>query len=346
MELKSCKDIGLVSVFEIVAANKYRCDHCTDAVFLQTNLGDESRRLNCALRIVCKLKSWFASVLATVQCRSFFVAIAGLIIFANSVAYAESKPQRIVSTHLCTDQLLMLIADPNNLVSLSHFATNPEMSMMVDRAASFPVNHGLAEELVLLNPDLILTSQFGSPNVLILKKLGYRIVSVPVAQSLNDIRSNIRLIAAEIDEQQRGEDLIARFDRDIQVAEFVDSNDRPTILVYEANGYTIGRNTLRSEIIEKAGFVNLASKLGVSGNRRLPLETLVGQSLDAWMVSSRFKHAALAHELPNHPALKNKFASVPRVEVQGKIWICGTPFVAQALAQLSEFHRELIEQAK
>ena len=73
---------------------------------------------------------------------------------------------------------LILVGDPGQLVSVSSLAQDPRTSLMADRAAAFPANHGRAEEIYLLRPDLVLASSFTTPATLsMLRRLG-----VPVAQ--------------------------------------------------------------------------------------------------------------------------------------------------------------------
>ncbi len=275
--------------------------------------------------------------MANTLCKMVAVAMLALSLATRVDAVVEQKPTRVASTHLCTDQLLMLLAEPEHIVSVSHFASNPDMSMMAEAAEIHPVNHGLAEELVLKKPDLILTSQFGSPGVLILKSLGYRVISIPVALTLDDIRVNIQTVAEALGEPVRGTELIRKFNEDLRQAVAPYQEPRPTIVIYEANGYTTGKRTLRSEILELAGFINLAAQLGISSSQYLPLEALVMHPLDALMTAADAEKNSLAYEVPNHPALRTVFRDVPKVNIPGKVWICGTPFVTQALRQLTEF---------
>ena len=58
--------------------------------------------------------------------------------------------------NLCTDQLAMLLADPGQLVSVSHMALDPLSSAMVEEAEAFTINRGGAEQVYLMRPDLVL----------------------------------------------------------------------------------------------------------------------------------------------------------------------------------------------
>src|SRR5262245_36302917 len=68
---------------------------------------------------------------------------------------AVAKPQRIVSTNVCADQLALLLA-PERVVSVSFNAADPAISNTASLAKGIPVNSARAEEVVLFKPDLVL----------------------------------------------------------------------------------------------------------------------------------------------------------------------------------------------
>ena len=280
-------------------------------------------------------------------CSSFKpkLLFAGIATAALSVAMTEigmsdqqhtEKPKNIVSTHLCTDQLLLLLSDYDRIASLSFFSHNPGMSAMSDTAKYFPVNHGFAEEIVALDPDLILTSTFGHSSILLLKKLGYRVSIIPVASNLSDIATNIRLVAEAIGEEERGEAMAVSLTSRIDAVSLPDVTKRPLLAIYNQNGFTFGQEALITQLIETAGFRNLGAELELGTAQHLPLELLLVHQPDALMLGDRSTSAALANELPNHPSLRRRYADVPRIDMQSHLWICGTPFVADALDYLVE----------
>ncbi len=257
---------------------------------------------------------------------------------------ATEQPQRIVSTHLCTDQYLLLLADYDRIVSISSFSTNPNLSVLAEEAMQFPLNLGQAEEIVQFQPDLILTIQFGNPHVALLRKLGYQVIEIPIAQSVEDIRSNILTISEVIGEKQRGVRMLKEFDRKLNLLRNRKSDIQPLIAIYRANGYTSGRQTLIAEIVQYAGLRNLATELGMEHTRHLPLEVLVTQKPHGLILDIDTKPRSLAYELPSHPAIRRAFAELPRINIPAKYWTCGTPFVSDALEQLVDF-RQLIEKS-
>ena len=261
----------------------------------------------------------------------------------SELAIAQDPPKRIVSTHLCTDQYLLLLADHDRIVSLSAYSTRPNLSVLSEEAKQFPLNQGNAEEIVLLQPDLILTVQFGNPHVALLRKLGYRVVEIPLASSVEDIRSNILMISEAVGEKKRGMEMLRNFDSRINSHREQESDVQPVVAVYRANGYTSGSQTLISEIVETARLRNLASELGMEQVRHLPLEVLVKQRLDGLIIDTVERRRSLAYEVPDHPAIRRMFKQLPRISISAKYWTCGTPFVAHALDRLVEFRKQIVQ---
>ena len=264
---------------------------------------------------------------------SGFVLLAALL-FGGAPAWA--KPERIVSMNLCADQLVMMLADRDRIASVSYLAANPTASALAAEADGITLNHGLAEEILPMEPDLVLAGTFTTrPTVFLLRRFGYPIVELPVASSLGDIRSSIRVVAEAVGEPARGEALIADFDRTLQAVPATDSKPPPLAVLYWANGFTSGENTLANAAVEAAGFRTLGRALGLNGTAQLPLETLLNANPDVLIVGRKRDDPALANEVFRHPALDRAFAGRPMISVPDHLWICGTPFVAEAVARLA-----------
>lgn len=270
------------------------------------------------------------------------VAAAAMTLAAIDTTPASAKPERIVSMNLCTDQLVMLLADRERIASVSYLAADPNASAMADSAAGLKFNHGLAEEILPLKPDLVLAGALTTrPTVFLLRKLGHRVVELPVASSLSDVRSNIRAVAEAIGEPARGEALVSEFNRKLSVLGGEQARLRPLAVLYWANGYTSGKDTLANAAVEAAGFRTLAGELGLLGTSQLPLETLLAADPDVLVMGRVRDEPALANEIFRHPALRQAFADRPKVRVPDHLWVCGTPFIANAIEQLVDTHRAL-----
>ncbi|HRN86962.1 ABC transporter substrate-binding protein [Hyphomicrobium sp.] len=267
------------------------------------------------------------------------------LLLASFPLRADAPPRRIVSMNLCTDQMAMLMAAPGQLHSVSHLARDPKSSVLPDEARRFAVNHGLAEEIFMMQPDLVLAGTFTSrASVAMLKRLGFRVEQFPPAYSFDEIREQIRRMGDLLGRTERAEELVAELDRRIAATpEPGESTRRPLAALHFANSYTVGSGTLSSEVVSRAGLENLGTRLGLSGTIRLPLEILVVSTPDLIVGGTRYESSApaLAYQTFEHPALSAVLQGRPMTAVPDKYWVCGAPFTAEAVRILADAAAQL-----
>lgn len=241
--------------------------------------------------------------------------------------------------NLCTDQLAMLLADEDQLISVSHLARDERSSAMAEVAEDYPINHGRAEEVFLLAPDLVVTGVFSAAVASeMLERLGVRVVRFSPASSLEDVRAHILRMGAVLGREEAAAAMAARFDADLARLR-AEAAVRPRAALYAPNGYSSGDRTLAGEILAAAGFDNIAAEIGFSAGGILPMEVLMMAQPDLVVTSERFPAASRAEELFDHPALDGGAGgTAPRTSHD---WVCGTPFVLRAVAEMAEARRAL-----
>ena len=69
-------------------------------------------------------------------------------------------PQRVVSFNNCADQLVLALADPQQIAGLSPYAADPNLSVMAIEARAFRQLDWQAEAAIPLKPDLVLTGSW------------------------------------------------------------------------------------------------------------------------------------------------------------------------------------------
>ncbi len=251
-----------------------------------------------------------------------------------------ASPRRFVSMNLCTDQLLMLLADREEIASLSYLARRQDLSLTTQDAMQYPVNHGLAEEIMGFKPDIVFAGVFSRPaTVFMLKRLGYRVEVLPVASDFDAIVRNIRAIANAVEHPERGERLVAAFKQRLRAIKHSLPAEKPRVVMYRENSYTTGKNTLAHAIIETAGFENLAASLGISGSGHLPLERLLQHPVDVLIEGRRRSpDGSVAAAVLLHPAYRHYARQRQAVAIDDRLWICGTPAVLKAVEQLMALH--------
>lgn len=263
----------------------------------------------------------------------------GAFMLAGPVAAAA--PSRVVSINLCTDQLAMLLAAPGQLVSVSMLATEPQSSAMVEEARAYPPNYGQAEQVFLLRPDLVLAGTYTAQGtVALLRRLGVTVVEVPPANALADVAQQVRMVGESMGRDAEAEALVAEFEAGLADLRLDGATPIPAAIYYP-NGYTTGSGTLADEILRISGFGNVGAAAGVTGGGVLPLELLVMAAPQMIVTSSPYPGASRAEEVLVHPALASLRDRAGEARVSDADWVCGTPFVLRAVAQMAAARRAL-----
>lgn len=240
----------------------------------------------------------------------------------------------VVSINLCTDQLLLELAEPEQILSLSWLSADPEESMLATEASRYRLNYGTAEEVLAYDPDVVLAGSYtGLFTRRLLQRLGYALHEVAPANTLAEIERNIRQVALAIGREDRGEDVIREF-RARQHA-LVPRTDGLRVAFVRPGGFTIDRHSLAHELLERAGIRNVATENGLDRWGSLPMEALVRTAPDVIVVSRYGTDAvSLADGILGHPALRAAAAHALIVRVPTRYWACGLPESLDAMALL------------
>jgi len=267
------------------------------------------------------------------------ICSAVLSLAVTTSTYA-AQPQRIASVNLCTDQLLLMLAAPERIASISALSLDPHSSYMAGSASRHHINHGKTEELLPLKPDLILASGFAAkPAVVLMRRLGYRVEVLPLATGIAGIRTNISRLATLVGEQEKGEQLIQEMDRKIRGVTSSLSASRPKAIFYQPRGYTSGKDTLQDEAMRLAGWRNVAAEIGVSGYSSIGLEDLLKSQPEQIFTSSYAPGtSSIAQRQLQHPVIRRLTRERPMVEIAYRLWICDGPMFADAVEALASVH--------
>lgn len=261
-------------------------------------------------------------------------AVLALMVVMAAAPAAAQPPARVVSMNVCTDQLAMLIAGEGQLHSVSHLATDSHSSAMVEEAGRFAVNHGLAEEIFLMRPDLVLAGTYTArATVELLRRLGFRVEEFAPADGFDDIREQMTRIGALLGREARATELVAGMDAEL--AELAAEPASGIVAAsWSSNSYTTGAGTLADAVMQAAGLKNMAAEQGIAGGARVPLEMLLAARPGLIVTgTTAYELPALAQENFAHPAFR-AYAAGKRARVADAYWICGAPFTLEAARAL------------
>ena len=247
-------------------------------------------------------------------------------------AGAPVRPQRIVSLNLCTDQLVLALADRSQIAALTRNARDTEMSAAAPRAQGITLLKESSEQLFALRPDLII----GMPasRHAMLRPLGpenYRTLDLGYAESYGVIVEQIRTVAAAVGHPARGEALIRRMEAEL--AKIGKVRGGKVAAYYQRRGFMTGTGTLIDDLMARTGLVNLAAKLGKPPLSQVSLEEMVAAKPDFLIVESATDRVVdQGTEMLHHPALRG----IPRISIPQAWTVCGSPAYVLAARGIAE----------
>src|ERR1700726_3310749 len=257
-------------------------------------------------------------------------AILGGLPFAP--ALAESLP-RIASMNVCTDQLLITLADPDQILGLSRYSREKFQSWAADDARRYRILSGGAEDILMLHPDVVVASLFDKRSTReLLKQQGLHLAEFAVPRSLDEAKAQIRGMGDITGHPDRATAEIARLDAAIARARRAVADKRYTVLPLSRRGWVSGSDSLVSSLLAETGLFNAAGDLGVSFGGYASLEAIVSLRPDFIVVSDAGDYAeddGSAFLL--HPALERFYPPAKRIVIPEQLTVCGGVMLADAL---------------
>jgi iron complex transport system substrate-binding protein len=266
---------------------------------------------------------------------AFLFAIA-VLAMSSGAASAIGLP-RVVSMNVCSDQLLLTLADPEQILGLSRFARDGWQSWAADKARRFPVLSGGAEDVLVLKPDIVVASLFDKRSTReLLKAKGLRLAEFTVPRTLGEVKDQIREMGEVVQHPDRAEAEIARLDAAIARARDAATGKHYRVLPLSRRGFVSGRDSLVSSLLSETGLLNPAGDLGVAFGGFASLEAIVSLKPDFILVSEagdRAEDDGRAFLL--HPALVRFYPPEKRFVIPERLTVCGGVMLAEALDVLT-----------
>ncbi|MCL3881891.1 ABC transporter substrate-binding protein [Marivita sp. GX14005] len=256
--------------------------------------------------------------------------LAALAILALAPCWASAKDlPRVASVNVCTDQLVLMLADPEQIVSLSALSDAPRMSVMAGEAVKYPKNIPRAEAIAVEEPDIVVAGEFNDPAfIAMLENTGTPVETFPLTVALEDVPDEIRMMGRVLQQTERAEDVARAFEvRLSRIAE--PDEEAPLAAFFFPNGYALGAGTLSHDILTAGGARNLSAELGLTGNSRLTLEQIVLHKPDFLVQAAPYAGASRSEAMAAHPVLDG----IPVLNSSVN-WVCAAPQLFDAVAEV------------
>jgi iron complex transport system substrate-binding protein len=260
----------------------------------------------------------------------FFAALLGSLVPANA-------GPRVASINVCTDQLLLALADPEQILGLSPYSRDAARSWAAAKAAQFPRLAGDAEDILVLQPDFVVAGRFTKRATReLLKEKGVRVVEFDAARSVDDTRTQIRRMGELIGQPQRAAAEIARLDAALERARAAGSRQNYRVLALSRRGWVSGSDSLTTSLLAAAGLTNAVGTLGFRSGGFASLETIVSTRPDFILVADDSPFAEdQGRAFLLHPALEQLYPPDRRLVIPERLTVCGGPMLSEALERLT-----------
>ena len=228
----------------------------------------------------------------------------------NAVTIPQ-QPQRIVSLTLATDEILLSLVDPARVRAVTYLAGDSMWTNVSEQAKQ--VEHTVQsdpEQIIALEPDLVLAAVYNNPDHLaLLRDAGVPVVVVSLFDSVDRVADNIRFVAQLTGDEARAEEIIADMAERLAAieAQVAEAETKPRVLFYTAFGSSAGKGSTFSDIVRRAGGVNLGDEALDGPFGEISLEKIVELDPDV-IITDEFApedNPQWQEEFANHPALAN-----------------------------------------
>ena len=248
-------------------------------------------------------------------------------------APALAAGPRIASMNVCTDQLLIPLADPAQILGLSRFSRDAWQSFAADAALGYPILSGGAEDILVLKPDIVIASLFDKRSTReLLKEKGLRLAEFAVPRNLDEVKAQIREMGEIVGHTDRATAEIVRLDAAVARARQAVTQKHYRVLPLSRRGWVSGSDSLVSSLLTETGLFNAAGDLGVRLGGYASLEAIVKAKPDFILVSEagdRAEDDGRAFLL--HPALERFYPPQKRIVIPERLTVCGGVMLADAL---------------
>ncbi len=230
---------------------------------------------------------------------------------------------RILSADFCADQLVLALADREQIAGLSPDAEK-DFSHLRERAGGLPQARADAEGAIATDADVVL--RFWGGDRPRLERLGIGVETLDYAADFDAVKRNVMRAAKAMGQPERGAALNGQIDSRLR-ALASRGHTGVTALYVTPGGVTAGRETMIDAIMTAAGVTNAAAQAGLSYWPPLSAEAVITnppQFIVAGFFASaseRINHWSAAR----HPAIRRVLFETPGVAPSEDVLSCPGP---------------------
>lgn len=276
----------------------------------------------------------------TVICLALFGLVLGCadrVVHTQVPHKIKSQLPKAMSINACADQLLLALADPEQIVSLSYYASDKLSSAKAEQAELFPRNYMSAEEVLAADPDILFSSSFEKPAInKVTKALNIRTYYFGVPANTQEAMKLVSSAGEALMQEDRAKKL------NEEILEAIEPvNAKPiSAIIYFQGGYSAGANTLIDEIMTGAGFYNMARDFGVGNWGRIDIEQIIDNPPELLIIADTFSNGALQERSLRHKSLYHRGLGIKFAHFPNHYSYCGGPVTIDMAKHLKRIRSE------
>ncbi|NNC52603.1 MAG: ABC transporter substrate-binding protein [Erythrobacter sp.] len=234
----------------------------------------------------------------------------------------------IVSLNPCTDAILAEVAAPGQLLAISHYSKDLRSSSMAAQdAARFASTGGTVEEVLALEPDIVVASTFLSPATMAaMADLGLEVRTFGAASTVEDSIAQVRELAALAGREDAGERLVAQIEQALE--DSASAGESVEVALWQPGGIVPGEASLVSDLMRRTGFNSYAATRGMAQADYLSLEQVMADPPQVLLVAG-------TEVGQTHPVL-DSVPDMRREIFDTRLLYCGGPTIIEAARRLAE----------
>ena len=259
-----------------------------------------------------------------------------IALLLGTTASAANLP-RLVSMNVCTDQLVLRLADPEQILGLSRFSRDGWQGPNATDLSRYPLLSGGAEDVLLIRPDIVVASAFDKRSTReLLKAKGLHLVELAVPRTLDEARQQIREVGDITGHPDRAAAEIARLDAALARARAAVAERHYRVLPLSRRGWVAGSDSFVGSLLGETGLRSAAGDLGFAFGGFASLEAIVNLRPDFIVVSQAGDYARDdGQAFLLHPALARFYPPEKRIVIPERMTECGGVMLADALDALT-----------
>ena len=234
---------------------------------------------------------------------------------SEGVITLDAPPMKIHSLSLGHSEILAAMVDFDRLTAVYSFFVDEEQSNIAELSVDHKMIGFDPEEVVVLEPDVIIASRCtNADTVALMKSAGIPVARTNLENSALGNVPNILLmgylIGAEAEAIKLADEIQARMQF---ITDVLASDVHPRVLSVSkwTSAFAAGSGTTEGGIIEQAGGINAAADSGIEGHQQVSIESIAAINPDVIIVPQPLDGAnTFIEELTSNPAL----AEVPAVK--------------------------------